>query len=90
MKYRERFFRLADMFLNSPLLPAYLVAAFIKKTTRLALKAPPSGIAFTLPFVYNLLRRHPNCMPMIHRIKSSGMLIYPPSIYKSNHDNISL
>ena len=42
----------------------------------MALRAPPSGIAFVLPFVYNLLRRHPNCMPMIHRVDCTGNDIF--------------
>lgn len=56
----------------SRLLPSYLVAAFIKRTLRLAIHAPPSAIAYVMPFAYNMLLRHPQCMPMIHREKSAG------------------
>ena len=69
LKYRARFFYLADLFLTSTHLPAYLVAAFIKRLSRLALKAPPSGIALILTFVGNLIRRHPSCKILIHRKK---------------------
>ena len=48
-------------------LPSYLVAAFIKRLSRLSLTAPPSGLAVILPFVFNLVRRHPNCEVLMHR-----------------------
>ena len=48
-------------------LPAYLVAAFAKKLSRLALTAPPSGLVLILPFIYNLINRHPNCKALLHR-----------------------
>jgi hypothetical protein len=54
------------------LLPSYLVAAFIKRSMRLALRATPAGIAFVMPFAYNLLLKHPQCMPMLHRERSQG------------------
>eukprot|EP00124_Ichthyophonus_hoferi_P002678 Ihof_evm3s193 gene=Ihof_evmTU3s193 len=72
VKYRDRFFHLCGQFMQSILLPSYLVAAFAKRLTRLALYASPSGIAFVLPFVYNLLMKHPQCMAMIHRECSVG------------------
>ena len=66
-KHRSRFFRLLDTFLASTHLPAALVASFIKRLSRLALNAPPSAIVFLIPWIYNLLRRHPTCTFMIHR-----------------------
>ncbi|KAJ1729143.1 Maturation and nuclear export of 40S ribosomal subunits interacting protein [Coemansia biformis] len=68
VKYRARFFRLLEVFLGSSHLPAYLVAAFIKRLSRLALSAPPSGAVTVVPMVYNLLKAHPSCMPLIHRM----------------------
>ena len=41
--YRPQLFRLLKLFLYSTHLPAYLVAAFIKKMARLCLGAPPAG-----------------------------------------------
>uniref|UniRef100_A0A6I8NVY1 Nucleolar complex associated 4 homolog n=1 Tax=Ornithorhynchus anatinus TaxID=9258 RepID=A0A6I8NVY1_ORNAN len=49
VKYRARFFHLADLFLSSSHLPAYLVAAFTKRLARLALTAPPRGAAHGHP-----------------------------------------
>ncbi|KAF9928816.1 hypothetical protein FBU30_002087 [Linnemannia zychae] len=66
VKYRARFFSQVDIFLSSPLLPAQLVAAFIKRMSRLALSSPPASIVIIIPFVYNLLKRHPTCMQLIH------------------------
>jgi len=67
IKYRSRFFRLVDLFFTSSHMPAYIVAAFIKKMARLALYAPPSGVVIVLPLIYSLMKRHPSCMIMIHR-----------------------
>src|SRR5579862_2537087 len=66
-KYRSRFFRLLDIFLASTHLPAALVASFIKKLSRLSLQAPPSAIVVVVPWIYNLLKRHPTCTFMVHR-----------------------
>ncbi|SZF04848.1 unnamed protein product [Blumeria hordei] len=71
-KHRSNFFRLLDTFLGSTHLPAALVASFLKRISRLALAAPPSGIVAVIPWVYNLLKKHPTCTFMIHReIKDS-------------------
>ncbi|KID76898.1 CCAAT-binding factor, partial [Metarhizium brunneum ARSEF 3297] len=67
-KHRSRFFRLLDTFLASTHLPASLVASFLKRLSRLALNAPPSAIAFVIPWIYNLLKRHPTCTYMLHRV----------------------
>ncbi|KAG6307078.1 hypothetical protein E4U45_005694 [Claviceps purpurea] len=66
-KHRSRFFRLLDTFLASTHLPAALVASFLKRLSRLALSAPPSAVAFVIPWIYNMLKRHPSCTFMLHR-----------------------
>lgn len=66
-RYRSRFFRLCDLFLSSTHLSSLLIASFIKRMARLALLASASGVVIVIPFVYNLLKRHPSCMVMIHR-----------------------
>ncbi|KAK6532946.1 hypothetical protein TWF281_007116 [Arthrobotrys megalospora] len=68
VKYRSRFFRLLELFLNSSHLPAVLVASFIKRMARLCLAAPPSAIVTVIPFTYNLMRLHPTCTFMLHRV----------------------
>lgn len=66
-KYRSRFFRLLNVFLASTHLPAALIASFIKKFSRLTLNAPASGIVVVVPWIYNLLKKHPTCTCMIHK-----------------------
>lgn len=67
VRYRSRFFRLLDTFLSSTHLPAAMVASFIKKMARLSLSAPPSAVVTVVPFIYNLLKKHPSCTFMVHR-----------------------
>ncbi|XP_072809101.1 nucleolar complex protein 4 homolog [Vicugna pacos] len=73
VKYRARFFHLADLFLSSSHLPAYLVAAFAKRLARLALTAPPEALLMVLPFICNLLRRHPACRVLMHRPRGPAL-----------------
>ncbi|XP_078467841.1 nucleolar complex protein 4 homolog [Lampetra planeri] len=67
VKYRARFFHLADLFLSSTHLPAYLVLAFVKRLSRLSLTAPPHALLLLLPFIGNLVRRHPSSRVLLHR-----------------------
>lgn len=71
VKYRSRFFRLLELFLSSAYLPAALIAAFIKRMARLSLTAPPAACVIIIPFIYNLLKRHPTCMALIHSNKAT-------------------
>eukprot|EP00899_Mesostigma_viride_P000648 jgi/Mesvir1/10584/Mv21799-RA.1 len=71
-KYRARFFQLLDLFLKSTHLPAYVVASFAKRLSRLALTAPPAGATLAIAFVHNLLRRHPACGVLVHRAKKQA------------------
>ena len=64
-KYRARFFHLANLFLASSHLPEYLVAAFIKRFSRMCLTAPPNSILLMMPFIGNLLLRHKGLQKMI-------------------------
>uniref|UniRef100_A0A671NUS4 Nucleolar complex associated 4 homolog n=1 Tax=Sinocyclocheilus anshuiensis TaxID=1608454 RepID=A0A671NUS4_9TELE len=56
VKYRARFFHLVNIFLSSTHLPAYLVAAFVKRFARLSLTAPPTALLILLPFICNLIQ----------------------------------
>ncbi|KAI2510438.1 CBF/Mak21 family [Fragilaria crotonensis] len=68
VKYRIRFFELLIKCLTkNEMLPAHVVAAFIKRLARAALQAPPSGCLFALALISNLLRKHPECACLIHR-----------------------
>ncbi|PSS08232.1 Nucleolar complex protein [Actinidia chinensis var. chinensis] len=67
VKHRAKFFELLDSCLKSPLLPAYLAAAFTKKLSRLSLSVPPSGGLVIIALIHNLLRRHPSINWLVHR-----------------------
>jgi U3 small nucleolar RNA-associated protein 19 len=73
---RESFCQLLDACLKSSHLPAYLIASFCKRLARVALLSTPSASMFALAMIYNLLRRHPNCVFLIHRLdnKKKNML----------------
>jgi U3 small nucleolar RNA-associated protein 19 len=62
---RKRDYLFWPLFLRH--LPATLLASFVKRLSRLSLTAPPSSIVITIPFIYNILKRHPTLMCMIHR-----------------------
>ncbi|KAG8597376.1 hypothetical protein GDO81_002272 [Engystomops pustulosus] len=80
VKYRARFFHLANLFLSSTHLPVYLVAAFAKRLSRLSLTAPPQCLIMIIPFICNLIRRHPACRPLIHRPSAEADLASDPFI----------
>ncbi|KAI0343197.1 ribosome biogenesis protein Noc4 [Trametopsis cervina] len=68
LKHRARFFRMTELFLSSTHLPVSLLASFVKRLARLSLHAPPAAIVMIIPFTYNILKKHPALMVMIHRV----------------------
>lgn len=66
-KHRVRFFKLADIFLASSMVPAYTAAAFAKKFARLGIRGSPATAIIALAFIHNILRRHPSCIQILHR-----------------------
>ncbi|CAH7683568.1 CBF/Mak21 family-domain-containing protein [Phakopsora pachyrhizi] len=66
-RHRPRFFRMLEKFLSSTHLPVNIVASFLKRISRLCLFSPPGAIIASIPFCYNLIKRHPSCMSMLHR-----------------------
>ena len=73
-KYRARFYSLMTkcLVLNA-MLPAHLVAAFVKRLCRCALTSPPSSALFVLALVSNLLKKHPECNCLIQRKEGAEM-----------------
>jgi len=68
VKYWTRFFELLTKCLcHNEMLPAHLVASFVKRILWSALNAPPPGVLFSSALVANLLRNHPECAALIHR-----------------------
>ena len=77
-KYRVRFFTLvAKSLLYNPMLPAHVVAAFLKRLTRCALSGPIPGTLFVLTLASNLLKKHPECYCLIHRGGNEGVEAAP-------------
>uniref|UniRef100_A0A8C5UJI3 Nucleolar complex associated 4 homolog n=1 Tax=Malurus cyaneus samueli TaxID=2593467 RepID=A0A8C5UJI3_9PASS len=89
VKYRARFFHLTDLFLSSSHLPAYLVAAFIKRLSRLALTAPPEALLMIIPFICNLFRRHPACRVLVHRPGGPADMSEDPYIMEEEEPSAS-
>ena len=56
--------------MTSTHLPEYLVAAFVKRLSRLCLTGPANALLMVLPFIGNLLLRHKGLAEMITRVCS--------------------
>lgn len=67
--------QLVDACLKSPLLPAYLAAAFAKKLSRLSISVPPSGALVIIALVHNLLRRHPSINCLVNRVSEQSLIV---------------
>ena len=57
-------------FLLTSHLSSNLVAAFVKKLSRMSLTCPPGDARFMILFIYNLLIRHKNCKILINNTKA--------------------
>ena len=66
-KYRGKLMTLLCASLKSTNLPAYLVAAFVKRLLCLALHAPTPSAIYCLAQATWLLRQHPQCQVLLHR-----------------------
>lgn len=84
---RVRFFQLVDVFLASPLVPAYTAAAFIKRFARLSLQAPPAGAVVCLGFIHNLLRRHPATNQLRHRAPPKPTTLLEDDVVRDDAPN---
>ncbi|OAX42015.1 CBF-domain-containing protein [Rhizopogon vinicolor AM-OR11-026] len=87
LRHRARFFRLTELFLSSTHLPATLLASFVKRLSRLSLNAPPAAIIMIIPFTYNILKRHPALMVMIHRVEYGPGIDTDPFIDEETNPN---
>uniref|UniRef100_A0A914CZH5 CCAAT-binding factor domain-containing protein n=1 Tax=Acrobeloides nanus TaxID=290746 RepID=A0A914CZH5_9BILA len=65
--YSQKFFELLDLFLSSTHIPSYILAAFVKKLSRILLQAPLSHQFVLLTLIRNLITRHNVLLPLIHR-----------------------
>ncbi|KAF9227820.1 CBF-domain-containing protein [Gyrodon lividus] len=89
LKHRARFFRLTEVFLSSTHLPSSLLASFVKRLSRLSLTAPPAAIVMIVPFTYNLLKRHPALMVMIHNAQDLNDSFVDPFLPDEVNPNVT-
>lgn len=75
LKYRVRFLRLMHLSLRSTLLPSAYVAAFVKKSARVAvLCESPAATMWLLVHIYSLMQRHKTlCYPLLHKGSTEAM-----------------
>ena len=75
---KMRFLRLLDLSLRAPGLPSKLVAAYIKRLARLIVShgvvQVPADIMHIVGLIVNLIKRHPRCLRLLHRKKTSMSL----------------
>ena len=68
---KGRFLRLLDLSLRAPVLPTKLIAAFLKRISRVAVSYgaafSPEDLMFVVSFIANMIKRHPRCMKLISR-----------------------
>ncbi|CAL1535418.1 unnamed protein product [Lymnaea stagnalis] len=88
-KYRARFFHLANTFLSSTHLPSYLVAAFAKRLARLCLHAPASAAHICVPFIFNLVARHPALEVMLGVGRTDGTKEFETDPFLSEEVNLA-
>lgn len=67
VQHRNELFELLDLFLRSEYLPQAFAASFAKKMARLALTAPSAGVLIMLQLIFNIIRRHPVLLSLIHK-----------------------
>eukprot|EP01125_Pyxidicula_operculata_P015403 TRINITY_DN5225_c0_g1_i2.p1 TRINITY_DN5225_c0_g1~~TRINITY_DN5225_c0_g1_i2.p1 ORF type:complete len:529 (+),score=74.88 TRINITY_DN5225_c0_g1_i2:203-1789(+) len=70
-----RFIKLFQLFMKSPLLPGYMVDAFIKKIARLCLYLEPQYIIVLLPIINNMMIFHPTSQELVHRAALNEKLV---------------
>jgi len=69
MKEKEKFFRLLELSLKSPMLPSTIAASFVKKCCRIIISehiAQSSTCIWVISFVCNIIKKHPVCTKMIN------------------------
>ncbi|GAB1604601.1 nucleolar complex protein 4 homolog B-like [Argonauta hians] len=74
MKHGANFLSNINLFLSSKYIPAYMLAAFIKKLSRMSLYAPTHSLVSTIPIIYNLINRQSVCRVLIN--KTEGQIEY--------------
>lgn len=66
--YKFRIFYFLNTFLSSTKVPAHVIAAYIKRLSRLTIEARPRSLVAILRIVSNLFSRHPTLMFLRDRV----------------------
>ncbi|CAO1628458.1 unnamed protein product [Sympodiomycopsis kandeliae] len=66
--------RMIALFLSSDKLSLTIIAAFLKRLSRCALRAGPGGIIPVVIMTYNLLKRHKDGMHLLHTSQPEGWI----------------
>lgn len=76
MPEKSRFLRLLDLSLRSPKLSIKMIAAFIKRLSRIVVSFgegfTPQDIMFIVSFIANLMKRYPRTIKLINRKIKKG------------------
>lgn len=88
-KYRNKFMKLLNASLKSTNLPAYLVAAFIKRLAHLALHTPSPNAPFCIGQLAWLLRQHPQTQVLIHRAGKT-LASFDPKVDFNNGEAVNI
>ncbi|CDW57130.1 CBF domain containing protein [Trichuris trichiura] len=75
MPHRTVFLQNLDMIMRSTHLPVYLIAAFIKRLSRLLLLAPVDCCLTFLGLIRNWLIRHPSCQFLVNRSSKEALTL---------------
>mmetsp|Transcript_14659 Transcript_14659/g.29679 ORF Transcript_14659/g.29679 Transcript_14659/m.29679 type:complete len:457 (-) Transcript_14659:374-1744(-) len=94
--HRHKFFHLVGLFLKSPKLPSYMLAAFAKRLCRICLKADPGVITWSLALVFNMMKRNPQIECLVNRIPKDGgalafldMKAFGPDPYREDEPDMA-
>lgn len=75
-RYRSKFVKLLNASLKSTNLPSYVIASFVKRLAYLSLHAPAPCSLYCVSQIMWLLKKHPQCLKMIHRLGKEDRVEY--------------
>lgn len=70
--YKFRIYYFLNTFLSSTKVPAHVIAAYMKRLSRMSLEAKPRSIVAILRIVNNLLARHPTLIVLRNRVDTKA------------------
>ncbi|KAA0196366.1 hypothetical protein HAZT_HAZT009516 [Hyalella azteca] len=83
-RYKPRFFMLLNVFLSSSHLPEYMVAAFVKRLSRLLLFAPANCSVLVVRCIINVLARFPSLKIMYDDEQETPVACDPYDVFQAD------